>query len=314
MPPRPDHALSVFPNLGQAVLLVLGTLFLQVACGVIIAAVAALSGGNMFSGARVLLNPWTLIAVNSLVIGVILALGLRGTRESAAGFFVIRPFPLVQLPTIVLASLGLAVVLAEADNVIVEILQALSWPGGLSPDLIDLQAYPISGFLLLVVVAPLTEEYLFRGLILRGLLARHRTFVAIGLTALLFGLIHANVRQLFLGVIIGGVFGWWYVRTRSLGPCLIGHALFNAVAWIALLAPSRMFPFTHNLPGQAIAHQPWWFTGGGIMAAAIGLWWFKQLADAQPAPVPPDRLPEDEPPLLENQAPAIAHSPAPPVS
>lgn len=311
---QPGRAPSAFPNLGQAVLLVLGALFLQVACGVIIAAIAALAGGNLSSGAGVLLNPWTLIAVNSLAIGTIVALGLRGTRETAADFLAVRAFPLVQLPAIVLTSLGLAVVLAEADNVIVEILQALSWPGGFSPDLINLQAHPASGFLLLVVVAPLTEEYLFRGLILRGLLARHRTFVAIGLTALLFGLIHANVRQLFLGVIIGGVFGWWYVRTRSIGPCLVGHALFNAVAWIALLAPSGLLPFTDNLPGQPITHQPWWFTGGGVMTAATGLWWFKQLADARPAPSLPDPLPEAEPPLLDTPAPVIAHPPAPPVS
>lgn len=314
MPTRPEPSRPVFPNLGQAVLLMLGAPFLQVSAGVVIVAVAAVSGGSPAAGTAVLLNPWTLIVVNTLAIGAMLAVGLRATREAAAAFFAVRPFPPGQLPAILLTTAGLAAVLAEADNVILEILHAISWPGGISPDLIDLPANPVSGFLLLVVVAPLTEEYLFRGLILRGLMARHRTFVAIGLTALLFGIIHANVRQLFLGVLIGAVFGWWYARTRSLGPCLIGHAVFNATAWAAALAPPGALPFTHNLPGQPILHQPFWFTLGGLAATGIGLWWFKQQADARPAPVSSSPLPEDEPPLLETPSPAVTHPPAPPVS
>jgi membrane protease YdiL (CAAX protease family) len=300
---QPGHTTSIFPNAGQAVLLVLAALFFQVCGGILVAAGAALAGQEWKSGAiEVLLNPWTLIAINTLAIGGTLAIGLRIGRESARAFFAPRPFPLRLLPSILLGSAGLAIVLAEADNIIVEILQALSWPGAEMPQLFNLEGYPFSGFLLLVVVAPVTEEYLFRGMILRGLLTRHRTAVAVGVTALLFGLIHANPRQLLVGFVIGGVFGWWYARTRSVVPCLAGHAVFNAVAWCAMLVPSEIAPFTHNEPGHPIVHQPIWFTSLGLVASGLALWWFDRLAilPAPPSAIPP--IPA-EPPLLAAEPP-----------
>jgi membrane protease YdiL (CAAX protease family) len=306
MTPQPGRIPPFFPSIGQAVLLMLGALFLQVCGGATIAAVAALSAPDGQSGTQVLFHPWTLIAINTLAIGATLSLGLRATRESAAAFFAIGPFSPALLPSILLTSLGLAVVLSETDNLITEMLQQLAWPGGVSPDLLRLADHPGSGFLLLVIVAPLTEEYLLRGMILRGLLTRHRMFVAVGLSALLFGLLHANLRQLFLGAVIGGVFGWWYARTRSVGPGLIGHAVFNAVAWGAILFPVENTPFIHNKPGQPIVHQPWWFTGGGALVAGLGLWWFARIV-ITPEPVPALPPADTEPPLLASEA-----TPAPP--
>lgn len=304
MSPQPGRNFPIFPNAGQAVLLVLAALFFQVCGGIIVAAATALVGTDWKTDAlQILVNPWTLIAINTAAIGGTLAIGLRVGRESAAAFFAVGPFPKRLLSPVLLGSLGLAVVLAEADNIIVEILQALSWPGANMPQLFDLEGYPLSGFLLLVVVAPLTEEYLFRGMILRGLLTRHRTAVAIGVTALLFGLIHANPRQLLVGFVIGAVFGWWYARTRSLVPCLIGHAVFNAVAWCAMLVPSDIAPFTHNEPGNPIVHQPVWFTSLGLVASGLALWWFDRIAIrlAPPPAIPPLEL---EPPVLTAQPPA----------
>ncbi|AOS43386.1 CAAX amino terminal protease self- immunity [Lacunisphaera limnophila] len=297
MSPLSGRVPTAYPPLGPAVLLVLGVLFLQAAGGVLIMLLAAWAGGAMAAGTSALYNPWSLAVINTLAIGLILAAGLRGTGESFARFLIIRPFAPGQVPAVLLTAAGLAVVLGETDNLILELLQALGWTDGFSPDLIDLPGQPVGSFLLLVIVAPLTEEYFFRGLLLRGLLSRHRAPVAIGVTALLFGLVHANLRQLFLGAVIGAVFGWWYLRSRSLGPCLIGHAVFNALAWFALLFPSEWVPFTHNQPGTLIAHQPVWFTVSGILAVGLGLAWFARYP-ASPPPAPPTPDAEPLPPLL----------------
>ena len=312
MTPPPGRIPPVFPNTGQAVLLVLGALFLQVGAGVIIALGAMIFTSDAKAGTALLLNPWTMTVINTVAIGAIISLGLRATRESATRFLAIAPFGATLLPAMLLAAVGLAVVLAELDNVLVEILQTLGWSGGISPDVLDLQAYPVSAFFLLVVVAPLTEEYMFRGLILRGLLTRHRPFVAIGLTALLFGLMHANIRQLFVGGIIGAVFGWWYLRTRSVGPCLIGHAVFNAIAWFAVLNPYEIAFIAQNAPGELINHLPGWFTTSGLLAAAAGLWWFKHIADGLPVVEPP--APPTEPPLMDCPVTPAAQPPASPAS
>ncbi len=93
----------------------------------------------------------------------------------------------------------------------------------LPPDLIDLSTAPVGGAILLILLAPLLEEHLFRGLILRGLLSRQHPVVAVVLSALAFGVAHANIRQGFLAGILGLALGWWYARTRSVGPGMVGH-------------------------------------------------------------------------------------------
>ncbi|MFZ5495799.1 MAG: CPBP family intramembrane glutamic endopeptidase [Verrucomicrobiota bacterium] len=179
--------------------------------------------------------------------------------------------------------------LAETDNLILELLQYIPQANAGSLDWFDPGAHPVGALLLLIIVAPLTEEHLFRGMILRGLLTRHRIAVAIFLSALLFGILHANLRQLFLGTVIGGVFGWWCVRTASLGPGLLGHALFNSVAYVAALLPEATFPLVHNAPGHPILHQPWWLTVAGIALVGSGLWWFDRMA-VPSAPAEPPML------------------------
>ncbi|MFZ5495800.1 MAG: hypothetical protein ACOZE5_10770 [Verrucomicrobiota bacterium] len=84
--------MPVFPNLGQAVLLVLGTLAMQAGAGAGIAGMAMVFSGGLAAGTGVLLNPWTLAAMNCLAVGAMLRLGLRATREPAAAFFAVRPF------------------------------------------------------------------------------------------------------------------------------------------------------------------------------------------------------------------------------
>jgi uncharacterized protein len=84
------------------------------------------------------------------------------------------------------------------------------------------------------VLAPVLEEMLFRGLILRGLLLRYPPATAIVHSAALFGLAHFNVYQFFVGISTGLVLGLAYQRTRSLWPCVLLHAAFNGgVLWMA---------------------------------------------------------------------------------
>lgn len=93
------------------------------------------------------------------------------------------------------------------------------------------------GVILLVVFgAPLTEELLFRGLILRALEKDLGIYVAIIGSTLLFTLPHAQAGAtggetivLLAGIAtIGLVLGIATVRLDRLGPAIIGHFFFNA--------------------------------------------------------------------------------------
>lgn len=292
MQAMPGHAAPSFPNTGQAVLLGIGVIMAQVAGAGLLAILSEITGAP--AGMESLFNPWSLGAINVLAIGAAIVWGLRATGESPRRFLTVRPFSPALLPAIATTTLGLALVLSETDNIIGELLRLL--PGFQDySHLLKLHEYPLGAFVLLVVIAPLTEEYLFRGMILRGLLTRQSRAAAVWITALLFGLVHANLPQLFLGVVIGAVFGWWYVRTRSLGPSLIGHALFNSVACVAIQFPDSFSPLGFTLPGQPVVHHPWWLTGGGLVLTGIGLAWFKSATDSLAMEPPPA---ESMPPLL----------------
>lgn len=77
------------------------------------------------------------------------------------------------------------------------------------------------------VLAPLFEEILFRGIILRAFLQRYLRWQAIGYSALLFGFAHLNIYQFFLAFFLGLLLGWLYERSHSLIPCIALHSAIN---------------------------------------------------------------------------------------
>jgi len=90
-------------------------------------------------------------------------------------------------------------------------------------------------FIAAVLLAPVLEEILFRGVILSGLLNRYRAGTAIGLSALLFGLAHLNPLQFLGGLLLGVLFGWIYYHTRSLLLVIALHAVNNLISFAASL-------------------------------------------------------------------------------
>ncbi len=95
-------------------------------------------------------------------------------------------------------------------------------------------------FVMAIVVAPITEELLFRGLLLQ-LICRYtkRAWVAIALSGVLFGLVHRDLPQAVLPLMsMGIILGYARVKYRSIELCILIHALFNAQSMVmAYLAP-----------------------------------------------------------------------------
>lgn len=88
------------------------------------------------------------------------------------------------------------------------------------------------------LLAPVLEEMLFRGIILRSFLRQYRPDYAIAGSAILFGLAHLNIYQFPVAVIAGIVCGWLYERTRSLWPCIFFHAAYNTSTVLLVFLPT----------------------------------------------------------------------------
>jgi membrane protease YdiL (CAAX protease family) len=93
----------------------------------------------------------------------------------------------------------------------------------------------------LVVLAPLGEELLFRGLLLRALARRLRFWPAALISSLLFASAHADSYLLWpraIALVLTGLALAWLYRWRGYWASVTAHATVNTVASIALVASS----------------------------------------------------------------------------
>ena len=91
------------------------------------------------------------------------------------------------------------------------------------------------GYVAVGILAPLAEEVVFRGAILRtllGIMSKKNHWVAIIISAALFGLAHFNEAQFINALLMGLLLGWMYYRTGSLVPGILLHWINNTMAYV----------------------------------------------------------------------------------
>lgn len=91
------------------------------------------------------------------------------------------------------------------------------------------------GYVAVGILAPLAEEVVFRGAILRtllGIMSKKNHWVAIIISAALFGLAHFNAAQFVNALLMGLLLGWMYYRTGSLVPGILLHWINNTMAYV----------------------------------------------------------------------------------
>jgi membrane protease YdiL (CAAX protease family) len=94
-----------------------------------------------------------------------------------------------------------------------------------------------ASILVSVFVAPVVEEIVFRGIVLGGLVEVTNDVVAILVSAGIFAGIHAGggASQMTTAFLTGIVFGWLYLRTRSIVPSSLAHVIYNAAAFYPVI-------------------------------------------------------------------------------
>jgi membrane protease YdiL (CAAX protease family) len=167
----------------------------------------------------------------------------------------------------------LVVVMSELDN----ILRAFVPPPDLPAELENMQQRISSAsflttletFLVAVGIAPVVEEWLFRGVIQQGLIAHLSRVRGVALTAALFAIVHLGpspsgpsalspfISSFALGLVLGAV----RLATGSLLACILVSAGVSAAGLTAIsLADTIPIP-GFNAPG---AHTPF-----GVLAPAL---------------------------------------------
>ncbi len=88
--------------------------------------------------------------------------------------------------------------------------------------------------LTLVVIAPITEEFLCRGIILESVRAKSGVWAACMISAIFFAVMHQHITSSVNALIIGLMLSYLYIRTGSLFAPILLHAFNNALAYILM--------------------------------------------------------------------------------
>jgi membrane protease YdiL (CAAX protease family) len=107
----------------------------------------------------------------------------------------------------------------------------LAW-GSSSSTMVSLMEY--------VILAPLFEELVFRGLLFAILRRKFRFLPAALISATIFGLAHGYGAAGLISVCWSGVlWAWIYEKTGSLGPGILAHAINNLLVCLAVMSLLR---------------------------------------------------------------------------
>lgn len=118
------------------------------------------------------------------------------------------------------------------------------------PDLfkwMDIDITSPSSIIAAVIVAPIAEEIISRGMITKLLLEEYRPTKAILISALIFGLMHFNPAQIPGAFVLGVLFGWLYYKTGSIIPGIILHFTNNAVVILGAVYLGEEWELNNNM-------------------------------------------------------------------
>ncbi|BAY81890.1 CAAX amino terminal protease family protein [Calothrix parasitica NIES-267] len=115
------------------------------------------------------------------------------------------------------------------------------------------------------LVAPVTEEFLFRGIILQRWATKWGIHAGLLWSSLFFGVLHPQnpIGLTLLGIILGVL----YIKTRSLTVPIVFHALNNILAVSTQLLPSNSSSYKPEESLQNLISN-WWI---GLILMAISL-------------------------------------------
>ena len=128
-------------------------------------------------------------------------------------------------------------VLVLTQDALLSVVSLLHLPSPNDKVYQEIARYPALMFGFGCIAAPVLEEVFFRGILLKGLLRNYRPAVAIGQSALLFGLMHMSPAQSIATALMGALSGWLYYRTGSVRLCIGLHMLNNLLAFNGMRHP-----------------------------------------------------------------------------
>jgi sodium transport system permease protein len=137
---------------------------------------------------------------------------------------------------------------------------------------------------LMALLPAVCEEIAIRGFVLSGLRRLGHKWWAIAISAVAFGAIHMILQQKLAAAAAGVLIGYLAVQTGNLVPCIVFHAIHNALGfsiarWADLAQESNPDSLVARVCGgrDPILYRPATVAACGLVVAGI-LWWLHSLS------------------------------------
>jgi membrane protease YdiL (CAAX protease family) len=116
------------------------------------------------------------------------------------------------------------------DNSLTLLISDIPMPDFINDAFEELAVSPIILILSVAVVAPIYEEVVFRGILLKGMAKKINPAIALVVSALFFALVHMNIPQGINAFLLGIVIGAIYLKTGSIYLSIFAHFTNNILA------------------------------------------------------------------------------------
>ena len=238
-----DQPIKYYPTFWQATNLIVIYIFIQT----LIDFPLAIYDYN--HGTDWLYQPWIKVPVFLGSTLLILYLGYFFSGLSFNQVFSFKWFNVLVIPAMVITFAGLHYFLNEINIHFEKILPPPTWFMEMFSRLFDSDLGVWGGILRIVIIAPIVEELIFRGVIMSGFSRIYHPVFAIFFSALLFALFHLNPWQFPATFALGLILGWIRIRTGSVLACIAGHAIHNGLIFIAVLHYNDLKDLSIMQPG-----------------------------------------------------------------
>lgn len=159
----------------------------------------------------------------------------------------VKPVEYCHLRKVSLKSIGLIIVAAIFLFIMADYVNACSmiaFQNLLDDSLRAIVNKPVEALVVVAILPAIIEEFLFRGMIYRGIANKSNKKIAIIISALLFAFLHMNFNQMCYAFVMGLVFAIVIYLTDNLSVSILLHMLFNAFTVIQAILQCNIAGYT----------------------------------------------------------------------
>lgn len=139
-------------------------------------------------------------------------------------------------PSTLWTGVALAPALYLAVTAVLAVLPE-AWLDSYNEAAADLGGGTVVGVLAVALMAPIVEEFIFRGLIMTRLSRAMPGWLAVVLSAAVFGACHGHPVWFGYAFVLGLFFGFMDLKANSIWPSILGHMAFNAIGEVISAVP-----------------------------------------------------------------------------